>query len=609
MTPSAERTMRATVPSFSIPQRLSTAGRFVSALLLIVLPLATPAFGSGGVVKLKTDGQADGYYYNAGGVDSARFITSYSAGEFDISSVICGGRYQDLNSGVPPLGSLSIELRSEDGNSPGYALLTSAGLLALADVNTASTCSTTGAATTVTFGGGAGVAYGGGEVLLTATQPADGAGALDFCGLLLDSSSVFTGDAKSQSLSPGGFTETLGINHFLELIVFDPSLQELSLRVSGSSRFPGDRGIPLMFARRACSLAASDCEVAPDPGAGVTDDFMTATMVIDNNTTSAASLDLVLEVDRSFFDPKLTPKDALGFFRPVGGGPRIMNPVTFPMGRTVLRLELALSLRQKFVDLFPVTLDFGGRLQDANDPGIIASLAPDKLAISPSFGFYDDDDVQAGNYFITQSPVLTGDGLEVRFDALDAPRPGASYRITGAEVVGAEIGASGLPGLPNVLLRTEDPVIPKTPDLSPEGLLSQSGPITMGPPATTVFIDWTDTLFEPEQFGQAKTVWVTALLNPGDSATSATAVAGDGPDSPVIGTSYVSNANAVPRTQELTTDWMIRLVVDNSASSLRSSAQEDRKPARPRTKPVSPVTLREVGKFIPLGRDGKRLDR
>ncbi len=579
--------------SLVLPRCLMHFSVFV--VVLSVFFVAKEGHASGGTLRLKTDGTADGYYYNAGGPGAARFLTTYGQNEFDVTSIICASVHQDLNHGQPPLGTLLIELRTQDPNSPGYADLTPAGLVAAADANSLSECSTTGIPSTATFGGGGGVLHPGSDMAVVALQPANGPGALDFCGLLLDSSSVYTGDAKTQSVAPGGFKETLGFNHFLELVVFDPSQIQMNLRMSGSSRFPSDRGASVVFARRECDINQSDCVSARD-NSGHTDDFLTARMTIDNNTNQPATLDLSLFVDRSIINPSLDPKDIYNFMRPIGGGSKADNPITFPPGRTLVNVQLKTALRSTVLNILPLDLDFSAQLTDANDPQILAATHQSRVGFRPRAGYYDDNDVDGANYFTVQLPVMTGDALEVRYDAIDSPAAGNPWRIGGVEVVGAEMGSSGLPGLPAIQLRVEDPILANNPDLSPLGLLRSTGPVTFGPPATTVRVDFTDYVVTPAIHDLAESLWVSALLNPGDSLAGVTTIAGD-TGLPVTGNSYTSLQGEVPRIGEPTVDWMMRLGFDDDLDTIDRNRQ---------TRPASGF-LRETTRFIPLGRFGERI--
>ncbi len=113
-------------------------------------------------------------------------------------------------------------------------------------------------------------------------------------------------------------------------IVFEPQDFDLNVRMTGSSRFPGDRGLPIMFSWRTCPASDADCVADPFDSGSVTttDDFITSRITLDNNTRNPRTLNLLICADRSALNPKLTPSDITEFFRPIGGGPPIMNPIT-----------------------------------------------------------------------------------------------------------------------------------------------------------------------------------------------------------------------------------------------------------------------------------------
>ncbi len=556
--------------------------RIVILLLFPIFSLCGEALASGGVIKRKTDGGADGYYYNALGTAAGRFGSLYGAGEFDVNAIICGVATADLDQSLITPGvddyRLIPDLRSVDPNCTGYADLTVAGLILTADANSIVSCSTAGTVpNTATFGGGAGTADPLTAFVLTATQPAnnDVNEGIDFCGVLLDTTSIFVNSARTQGVVAGGAKTTIGFNHFLEAVVFEPKEFDVNLRMTGSSRFAGDPGLPIVFTRRHCQLSSSNCVEDPtDPGfRGVplrtkTNDFITARITVDNNSGAAPrALNLMIEGDRSVLNPKLTPKDVTNFFRPVGGGAGIMNPITFPNGRTVFNLEIKTAIKRKFLPLFPIDFPFTVFLQDPN----ITSDRPDGesqlLGLRPSAGYYDNDS-HAGGFFFSQSPVLTGDAISVRFDSIDLPPLGATLDIRGSSVVGGEFGSSGLAGLDAFQIRVEDSVIQGSPDLSPQGLFRTVGTIAdpgngdgiqMGPPATTVLIDFTNIFLIPVNPALSPNLFGMAFLNPGDTLASLTAIGATSPGDTFIGNSSVTNAFRNPSGAFNQNDMEIRL--------------------------------------------------
>jgi hypothetical protein len=520
-------------------------------------------------------------------------------------------RYLDLDhSSHSPIDAyvLGLDLRAADPNAPEYADLSLAGLLAQGDPNSLFSCSTTGAPRTGTFGGGAGVSHPGVRFFVTMPQPAnnDPDETVDFCGVLLDTSSVFANSARSQGYFPGGPRTSIGFNHFVEAVVFERLDQDLSLRMTISSRFPGDRGLPVLFARRRCS--GPDCRISvTDPlDNNRTDDFITARITIDNRL-APATLDLVIEADRSAVNPKLDRKDVLSFLRPIGGGTPLTNPLTFPTGRTQLALEIDRVIARRLLALLPVNLPFHVRLVDPNDPNLILDDESQLLGLRPFAGYYDDD-THSGGFFFTQSPVLSGDALCVRYDAVDLPKPGNPLVVTGAQVVGGDFGASGLLGLDAFELRREDTVLSGNPDLSPQGLFRSQGTvgdpgngdgIPMGIPVTTVSIDFTDYVAMPPDPALALNLFGMAYLNPGDSGASVTAIGSAGAGDAFVGNSSTLHAGALPVTPFLSDDLEIRLDLEGELGT---------RAAGRRTRRIEGAVLREAGRYVLVERGGRRVE-
>jgi hypothetical protein len=588
---------------------MSKALRAGLAGALLVAVTGTAAFASGGVIKRKTDGGADGYYYNALGAAAARYGGLYGAGEFDINAVICGIAYQSLDQSTITPGvddyTLVGDLRLTDVNCPGYADLTLGGLITNQDSNSLISCSTTGASNTATFGGGAGTPDPLTAFVLTMSQPAnnDPNVGLDFCGIQLDTSSLFVNSARTQGPAPGGAKATIGFNHFVEAIVFEPREFDLNIRMTGSSRFAGDRGLPIMFSRRKCdsSLSACSADNTDTGNVATTDDYITARLTIDNNTPAAPrALNLTLCADRSVINPKLTPKDITNFFRPIGGGPGIMNPVTFPNGRTTFNLEIKIAIKRKFLGGFPVDLPVIVALTDPNNPNDVPDTEAQALGLRPSVGYYDNNS-HSGGFFFTQSPVVTGDAINVKFAAVDGPKQDpastSEVNITGAQVVGGEFGASGLTGLDAFQVRTEDPVLEDNPDLSPQGLVRSVGTlgdlgngdgIPIGVPATTVNIDFTNLVINPTNPALYPNLFGMAFLNPGDTLASLTAIGAQNNTDVFIGNSSTLGAFANPVGAFNQDDMEIRADYDGE---LGNSLNGDRV-----TKVLENADVREFGK-------------
>ncbi len=598
-------------------RRTSGAMRpFVAALAVLLFAFQVAA--SGGTIVRKTDGGPDGYYYNALGTAAGRYGSLYSATDLIPAAILCGTVYSSLDQSAVTPGvddySFGCDLRFTDVNSPGYADLTPAGLIAISDANGLVSCTTTGAARTATFGGAAGVANPMTPFLITMSQPAnnDPNEGTDFCGILLDTTSVFVNSSRTQGISPAGPKSSIGFNHFVELISFQPADYVVRMRLSGSPRYPGDGGLPIMFARRTCALA-TDVRCVSDPtdptAFNRTNDLITARLSIDNNTAAPAALNLIVTAFPAVISPKFLPRNVTAAFRGMGGGPSVMNPIVFPTGRTLFDLEIPVAIKRRFLPAFPVDLPFTATLTGPNTPNAPLSLSAEMLGIRPSAGYYDGD-THIGGFFGSRFPAVTGDALAVRYDAVDLPALGQTTMVTGAQVVGGEFGTSGLTGIDAYQLRREDSVLLGSPDLSPQGIIRTVGSvgdpgnadgISFGLPATTVNIDFTDFIRIPGDNGLARNVFGMAFMNPGDSFSSATAIGSSGARATFIGNSSTLLGLLVPGVPAASDDFEMRLNVDNQ---LFSGIDRLKKSGEVLTNPL----LREAARFIEIDKN-RRIHR
>jgi hypothetical protein len=240
---------------------------------------------------------------------------------------------------------------------------------------------------------------------------------------------------------------------------------------------------------------------------------------------------------------------------------------------TSLRLEIRSTVPARLLSLLPANVPFVSRLTDPNDPDLLIERT-DVLGLRPNVGYFDDDENDSGFYAVARIPVVTGDAIETRFLAEDLPKPPVTWSVEGIQIVGAEIGApEGLAGLPLVTLRRGDPVLPDLPDLSPSGLLRASGPVRLGPPPTTVNVDFT-AFVRPFDAGEMTfPLWISALLNPGDTFTSATAIGIDSTSGLQTGNSFWAFGDAVPRLHNPEESWMMRLDFDGALRGNRWSGQ------------------------------------
>lgn len=566
---------------------------------------ANTAFAAGGTVALRTDNGADGYYYGLSGGGSDRYINQYLASSFDPGSIICGARWQELNQGsIPPPGIGGGDLRRDDAANPGYPdLVDGTGLIQTVDVASQGTCA---GATTRIFTFTPNVAGPDVDAIhyISAIEPIRGTAGIDFCGTRLDTTGVYQGFAKYYS---GGVFGAIPWNHFIEEIVFTSKAMDLNIRASGSARFPGDRGIPAVFTTRA------------NAGATATDDNITLSISIDNGTGGSIGRNLRICADQSVIDPKKGLKEITGFFKPVGGGAGIMNPLTLASGRTILKLEVsagpvkaqAAAIVNKRVLNLPlrVLVDDPGLDTDlcALDGGADIDDEVQNLGLRRRPGSADDNSIEA--YFVVQNPNQVGDSLNVRFKAIDMPK--VSYNVTGFEVVGGEFGGSGLPGLDCLELRNEDAVFSGDADLTVAGLLRRFGAddgvgeVPLGPPQpgptfVGVVFNSVDINIDPTvDPGLVSNLYVRGLLLPGESATVTAIGADTAPGDTILGDSSFTVSGQQPGTYVLT-NYALRALVNGDRSTLEGL---------PTPSGVNPdAFVREVGKDIAIDRKtGRRI--
>ncbi len=584
--------------------------RVRKAWALAILPAlalaANTAFASGGDIVLRTDNGADGYYY--GLANGGRHISEYLADSYDPGAIICGARVRELNQGtIPPPGYMGGDLRLEDTLNPGYPGLMPADLYAPVDASSIGTCSMSSAVPRIfTFGSGGGVNDPVANHYISALNPTRGTAGIDFCGVLLDTSSA---PQRFSKIHNNGAFGTLAWNHFVELLVFVSKRMDLNIRAHGSARFPGDGGIPVVFTNR------------PNSGGSVTDDNITLTLSIDNGTGGSVMRNLQICADQSVISPAKGLKPITAFFRPVGGGPAIMNPLTLPSGRTILRLEVsqasvktkAANIVNKKVLNLPLRVLVDDPIVDTDvcrlDGGADIDDEVQRIGLRRRAGSQDDNSAEA--FFVVQAPNAPGDSLNVRHKAIDLPKS-STYNVTGFEVVGGEFVGSMLPGLDAVELRTQDPVFSTSPDLSGAGLLRSAGtrdgmategltftdPMGVGTvPITSVFD------FSPNQFidptgaaGLVSNLYALAVLNPGEMGTVSAIAADQVPGDTLLGDSNFTTSGILPVSYDVTSNFMVRLLLDGDRSTLD---------AEPIPAGVSDhAFLRPVGTFVAIDVDG-----
>jgi len=566
-----------------------TFGRPIAAALCAAAAcalVAPRAEGTGGSILLKTDNGFDGYYYRLSGTGSDLYITEYLAADAQPRAVICGARIFELNQGMPIPGQLTCELRLEDAANPGYPDMTSAGLFASADLGSLGPCLTSVAAPRMaTFNGGAGVPWPNANHYVVSTEPRHGPGTLDFCGILLDTSSPPLRAAKTRSAGTFG---VLPWNHFLEENVGMIAAFSFRVRYHGNRRFPGDPGSTVVYGLRANAAGQT------------TDDRVRLTFAVDNNTASPATFELEFGADLTglVVGGGFVPLTAR--FRPVGGGAPVTNPVSFPPGRTILRLEIPAALPMRASRLAPLNIPFTFRAVDTATQTQLAFIVQE-LGLRATPGEADDGSPEA--FFVPRSPVMASDALAVRFRGIDLPRS-APFSVTGVQLAGGEFGGSGLPGFDAVEVRTADAVLAGTPDLSPGGLVAAVGAadgvgeVAMGPPPWFRALDVPDVSFDARGLPSGIDLYGQVLFLPGDTAARATMLAADQmPGRTLLSNSFLSLGGTVPYVADPNSNYVIRLLLDGRIGTL----EDGRADGDGRRRPFG----REVGRFIPIDRFGR----
>lgn len=337
----------------------------------------------------------------------------------------------------------------------------------------------------------------------------------------------------------------------------------LSLVASGSSRYPGDSRLPVVFATR------------PDSSGSTTDDRITLTLVVDSAASLPVTVNARIVADLSAFDETRGERELTAYFRHVGTGAPVRNPMTFGPGRTVLRLELSSpallrKLARSVSQSGPVNLPL---LVAVDDPAVDSdplefegtnnvTAAFDIVGLRPSSGTADDGSAE---FYAVVGPVnMAGDFLAVRFDPIDMPR--TDYTITGVQVVAGEFGGPGSAGIDAVEVRLPDPVFPDRPDPSAAGLITGFGTrdgvgdVRAGAPPTSIVADTPDRIVTASA---AEDPFICAWLAPGDTILgSITAIGVDETlDTALERSSFRDGEFSTPRQSERE-NFMMRILIN-----------------------------------------------
>jgi len=349
---------------------------------------------------------------------------------------------------------------------------------------------------------------------------------------------------------------------------------DVTARVSGSSRFVGDSGLPVVFTNRL------NAESPTNP----TDDNITVTAVIDNMFGGPVSRTFRICTDLSVIVPTRGATEITGAFTPVGGGGQVMNPLTFLPGRTVLRLEMtALSAKTKLgsiVNRLPANLPIRVLVDepgaDADACALDGSTDVDEtesvIGLRRRPGSSDDDSAEA--FVVVRPQTGEGDSINAVHRAVDMPK--VPHVISGVEVVLGEFGGSGLPGLDAVEVRRCHLIFPGSPDLSPGGLVRTVGAVdgvgsvAGGPPPTTVVLNVADYPVDPATAGDD--LFVRAVLLAGQiSAVTAVGVDQD-PTETLLGDASFTLSGDTPANDLPSGNAMLRLLLDGDHGTLETGA-------------------------------------
>jgi len=571
---------------------MSRTSRITSIVCIIACAFASlvafsgSAIASGGSVKLVTDDTWEGLSYGLSGGGADVYITEYLRTDFDPDAIICGARVRGVDRGSG--GFLSVEVRPEDPGNQGYPDFSVAPIAAAGPLP----CPASSATPVVfSFPGAGFLLPSNARFYLTMTEPAHPAGPTG-CEVLIDSNGPPRGRSKVRHA--GSFGRLECANHFLEIIAFESRRVHVQLRPRGAPRFPGDLGEPVVYTER-------------PPGPGVTDDAVTYYIGVSNGTGGPVSRNLNLCLDAT----------------PIGGGPNvtitnllrdgptcsigIMNPLTFPSGKTILVLQLCraatkTALRNRICG--PV---FGPRNLTTrallDDPAVdvvkcVLEGTSDVDDVSKAIGLRcrpgvaDDNTTEAALFVrpFVGGAAMPGDAVCVRFRIDDMPR--VPFMITGLQLVAGRFGPGPFTGFDAVELRVEDVFTPGCPDLTSSGLLRSAGvldglgSVAGGPLPTVVTLPVAPLAFDPT-VPFAPNLLVVAHVASDEGANSQTLVCADLTTETLIGESaYLDGLAAICR-PEPCANFMLRILIDGHAG-----------PPSPPPAPGPAFVVRQAGRIV-----------
>lgn len=586
--------------------------------------LANVALASGGTVRPATSNNLDYITIVALPVGpNDRWITRYgtegaafpNGSEWDPNSVICGARSRSGHqSGVSAARPETCDVRFEDPNNPGFSDVVpnvtsgAATIPAGADQNASpAQCPTNVSYQLFTFNAGGGIPDPLVAVFFSWQITYPGAGQ-DACWLGLEFGSAPTNGRTKYFVSASStYVDSAAVNGgnvWLDAIVYTPFILDLNFRMSGSSQFVGDRGRPVwsIRAEEGNGLGSST----------IIDDFLTATVIVDNGTGAPISNQtLALVGDRSVINPKLTPKDLASSFRLLSN-PKVSlaagNPYTWQAGRTVLRANIPATINGKFQALFPLNLPF---VASSRNTSLTPGTGPrdderQELGLRRQRGQIDDGSAEAA--VIVQGPTITGDALAQRWPAQRAfpSRSGpAGAKVVSLSVSAVQVGAVSVGsgnGFDAIQLRRDDPVIINSADQSPQGLIAAAGTsggaiadgsrvvpgIPVDPNGLVAFFNYS-LAPAPTVLSADGSFWLNVYPYPGDiggAGANGTFLGIDTTPDTVLHESFTSQAGTQPYVELTTANFLSRVIFTAS-----NPLMGDISPV------VTPVVTKNPGRF------------
>jgi len=374
------------------------------------------------------------------------------------------------------------------------------------------------------------------------------------------------GYASSNSAGGGMTTKDSGIDNWCIAIHNAPCL-DVQVEASGSPCRCGIVGLPIVHTCR------------PNPGAAVTDDCVTLTISVDNNSGAALARNLRICTDLSVINPKKGFTEHTRFFRACVGNNPVRNPLSFPPGRTVMQLAMSSSaIKSQLAALIATTgsinLPFKVLVDDpAVDSNLCAldgtSCVDEATAIAglrraPG---QDDDGTAESLRGSVNATSLMNDSLEVYIAPEQLPH--VPFTVTDLEVHGGDVGG-GMGGLDALELRRARLVggRPHCPDMGPFGLVLKVGNVdgVLSVPMTAT-ADYRmppdpgmPTLLDPAQFPAG--LFVRGVFMPGETASAFTGIGADETAVTLLGHSAAtSGANPTVCAFDASANYMLRLIM------------------------------------------------